>query len=464
MKKQKEAKTASPYLLVLLSFAAVILLGTALLSLPFAHRNGQWGNFLDSIFIATSSTCVTGLCTYANGIGEELTSFGQAVVLVMIQIGGLGFITIFAFIISIFTKKLKFRDRLFLSQAVNSNTISQVGQFVRRVIFIVLTIELLGFCLGLPVFLSPEFQSISGMSIPKALWINFFTSVSAFNNAGFDLFGSTSLIRNIGNVYIDALPTWMYYYMLSYIAALIVIGGISFMVIIEVIILHRRPRQWSAFTKIVLLTTFILLAAGTITFMLTEVIDGRINPFEAFFQSVTTRTAGFASFDQDKLSKGGKMMSCLLMFIGGSPIGTAGGIKTTTIFMIALSFIKFIQGKNIIAFNRQYSRLSIIKAMSLVFLAILIVLVSYSLVSVFEKGNEQASVENLYFEVFSAFGTVGLSANLTTTLSIGSKIVLCFLMFFGRLGPITIFQVFQQNMDKEESKHFKIIETDVIIG
>ena len=461
---KKESKFSAPYLLVLLSFLVVILIGATLLTLPFAHRNGEWGNFLDSLFVATSATCVTGLCTYPLGIGAELNLFGQIVVLVMIQIGGLGFITIFAFIVSIFTRHLKFKDRLFLSQAVNSNTIAQVGQFVRRVIFIVITIEVIGFLLGLPVFLSKEFLSIDGMDIGHALWMDWFISVSAFNNAGFDLFGSTSLIREMGNVYIDSLADWMYYYMLSYIMILIILGGISFMVIIEIVILRRRPRQWSAFTKIVLMTTAILLVSGTVLFYLMDGLNGNINFFEALFQSVTTRTAGFAAFDQDSLSSGSKTLSCLLMFIGGSPLGTAGGIKTTTIFMIVLSFIMFIRGKNIIAFNRQYSRLSIIKAMSLVFLSITNILVAFIIVSNVERGHSDTSMENIYFEIFSAFGTTGLSANVTPHLAAGSKIVIIFLMFFGRLGPITAFQIFQQNMEKEESKHYKNIETDVIIG
>ena len=149
MKKNKETKSVSPYLLVLLSFVGVILFGSVLLTLPFAHQNGQWGNYLDSIFISTSATCVTGLCTYDLGIGKELTLFGQIVTLVMIQIGGLGFITIFAFFVSIFSRKLKFKDRLFLSQAVNSNTVALVSKYVVRVITIVIIIETLGFLFGL---------------------------------------------------------------------------------------------------------------------------------------------------------------------------------------------------------------------------------------------------------------------------------------------------------------------------
>ena len=294
--------------------------------------------------------------------------------------------------------------------------------------------------------------------------MNLFNSISAFNNAGFDLFGNTSLIRGVGNIYIDAMPEWAYYYFLSYIMFLIILGGISFVVIIEIFFNRKKPKQWSAFTKIVLLTTAILLVFGGLAFFLSDGLNGNITVFQAFFQSVTTRTAGFACFDQDSLSVAGKTISAILMFIGGSPIGTAGGIKTTTIFIIALSFIRFIQGRQIVAFQRQYTRISIIKAMSLVFLAIVIVFITFTIVTSLEVGNAQASSENIFFEIFSAFGTVGLSANVTTTLSFGSKIVICILMFFGRLGPITMFQVFQQNMDKEESKHFKYIESDVIIG
>lgn len=459
MKKSKKQTTISPYLLVLLSFVIVILVGSILLTLPFAHQDGMWGNYLDSIFIATSATCVTGLSTYVKGIGGELTFFGQIVILVMIQIGGLGFITIFAFFVSIFAKRLKFKDRLFLSQAVNSNTIAQVGKYVKRVIVIVMSMEILGFLFGLPVFLN-----FKNVDLFHALWLDFFTAVSAFNNAGFDLFGATSLLRGVGNEFIDSMPTWMYYYFLSYIMLLIVTGGISFVVIIEIVFMRRKFRQWSAFTRIVLLTTFILLAFGFGVFFITDVVNGNINPFDAMFQSVTTRTAGFASFDQDTMSSAGKVFSCVLMFVGGSPIGTAGGIKTTTIFIIVLSFIRFIQGKNIVAFKRQYSRISVIKAMSLVFLSIVIAILSFVAIITIEKGNSQATSENVFFEVFSAFGTVGLSANLTTTVTPATKIILCILMFFGRLGPISIFQIFQQNMEKEESKHFDYITTDVIIG
>ena len=460
--KTKAKKAVSPYLLVLLSFIGVILLGSLLLSLPFAHVDGKWGNYMDSLFIATSATCVTGLCTYANGIGNELNLFGQIVVMIMIQIGGLGFITIFTFIISLFQKKLQFKDRLFLSQAVNSNTIAGVGKFVKRVIGIVITAEIVGFLLGLPVFLSVE-QYDTG----KAIWASLFTAVSAFNNAGFDIFGSSSLMRIAENPIIYNLPTWAYYYMCCYIMLLIIVGGLSFITIIDIVILRQKPRQWNSFVKIVLLTTGILLVSGFGIFMLTDGINGNINAFEALFQSVTLRTAGFANFDENSLSVAGKTISCIFMFIGGSPISTAGGIKTTTIFIIVLCIFRFIQGKGMVAFKREYTRTSILKAMTLVFISLILIIISFTIVASIEKGNADNtyySSENIIFEIFSAFGTVGLSSGMTPHLLVGSKITLVILMFFGRLGPITLFQLFQTEMDGEENVHFKRVQNDVIIG
>lgn len=461
MGAEKRTRQTSPYLLVILSFVGVIIFGAFLLCLPFAHKDGNWGNFMDAIFHATSATCVTGLSTYVKGIGGELTLFGQIVMLIMIQIGGLGFITILTFFASLVQKRMQFKDRYMLAQAVNSNSIADVGKFVKRVIIIVSTAEIAGFLLGLPVFLN-----IEGVSIWEGIWASLFTSVSAFNNAGFDIFGATSLIRGLGNAVIDGMPLWAYYYMQCYIMILIVLGGISFLVIIETVFQRKKIRQLSAFTRISLLMTSVLLVFGFGLFCLTDVVNGNINAFQALFQSVTCRTAGFASFDQSTLSPAGKTISTLLMFIGGSPIGTAGGVKTTTIFIIVLCLVRFLQGKKIAAFKREFSKTSIIKAMTLLLLGILVVIIGYILVAAIEKskGNELANTENVLFETFSAFGTVGLTTGLTPTLHIGSKIVICVLMFFGRLGPITLFQIFQTNMDNEKNTHYREVQTDVIIG
>ena len=462
--ERRKSKPVSPYLLVILSFVGVIFFGAFLLCLPFAHTDGQWGNFMDSLFHATSATCVTGLSTYSLGIGNELTLFGQIVMLIMIQIGGLGFITILTFFVSLIQKKLLFKDRYMLAQAVNSTSIADVGKFVRRVIIIVLTMETLGFLLGLPVFLQ-----VPGYTVGQSIWVSIFTSVSAFNNAGFDIFGSTSLIQGMGTI-VDTMPEWAYYYMQGYIMILIIAGGLSFLTIIELTFQKRKPRQWSSFTKITLIMTFSLIVVGFGVLMLTDGINGNITPYQALFQSVTTRTAGFATFNQATLSPAGKTISCLLMFIGGSPIGTAGGIKTTTIFVLILCFVRFLQGRKISAFKREFTNTSIIKTMTLVFLSVVVLIVGFICIASFEKGNPVATTDNVLYETFSAFGTVGLSSgnadvSLTTSgLAIGSKITLCVLMFFGRLGPITLFQIFQTNIDNEKNTHYREIPTDVIIG
>ena len=458
---ERKTKQTSPYLLVILSFVGVIIFGAFLLCLPFAHKDGNWGNFMDAIFHATSATCVTGLSTYMKGIGGELTLFGQIVMLIMIQIGGLGFITILTFFASLVQKRMQFKDRYMLAQAVNSNSIADVGKFVKRVIIIVSTVETIGFLIGLPVFFS-----VPGMKPWDAIWASLFTSISAFNNAGFDIFGALSLIRVAENPIIYTMPDWAYYYMQCYIMALIVLGGVSFLVIIETVFQRRKIRQLSAFTRICLMMTTVLLVFGFGLFCITDVISGNINVFQALFQSVTCRTAGFANFDQSTLSPAGKTISTLLMFIGGSPIGTAGGVKTTTIFIVVLCLVRFLQGKKISAFKREFSKTSIIKSMTLLLLGILVVIIGYILVAAIEKskGNELATTENVLFETFSAFGTVGLSTGITPTLSVGSKIVISILMFFGRLGPITLFQIFQTNMDNEKNTHYREVQTDVIIG
>lgn len=457
--RKSKGKQVSPYLLVILSFVGVIFFGSFLLTLPFAHRDGNWGNYMDALFHATSATCVTGLSTYANGIGNELTLFGQIVMLVMIQIGGLGFITILTFFVSLIQRKLLFKDRYMLAQAVNSTSIADVGKFVRRVIVIVVTAETIGFGLGLPVFLN-----VPGYTTGQAVWASIFTSISAFNNAGFDIFGSTSLIREAGTI-MSTLPDWAYYYMQAYIMILIIMGGLSFLTIIEITFFRKKFRQLSSFAKITLLMTFSLIVLGFGALMLTDGISGNITPLEALFQSVTTRTAGFSSFNQATLSPGGKTISCVLMFIGGSPISTAGGIKTTTIFVLILCFVRFLQGRKISAFKREFTNSSIIKTMTLVFLSVVVLLVGYISIASFERGNTAATTDAVLYETFSAFGTVGLTENFTTTgLAIGSKITLCLLMFFGRLGPITLFQIFQTNLDNEKNTHYREVPTDVIIG
>ncbi len=459
MKTNKKNIGVSPFLLVILSFLLVIFLGAFLLTTPLASSNGQWSNFVDALFTAVSATCVTGLSVYRNGIAGDLTVFGQIVVLICIQIGGLGFMTILAFIITLFRHKLQFKDRYLLSQAVGSASMSDLVIFVRKIILISFSFEIIGTALLLPVFLQVT-------DVQHSLWFSVFHSVSAYNNAGFDVFGTVSLVLGNSGI-ISSLPQWAYIYLCITTMLLIVLGGISFLTVIDVF--HfRKPSQWRAFTKIVLLTTFILIFGGAALFMLTEgtKATNRMDVLQAFFQSITLRTAGFATYDQANLSVAGKVISCILMFIGGSPLSTAGGVKTTTFFMIILAMTAYFRGRKIVAFKRYYSNGMVIKAMSLVFTAIFIILGAYLIVSGFESNNPMLDDErqSLIYEVFSAFGTVGVSTGITPYLSVGSKITLCVLMFIGRLGPISFMQIFQRNLDVKEKYHFQYVEEDFLIG
>ena len=460
MKKTKQ-HFINPYLLVILSFVMIILLGAVLLMMPFTRIDGKFGNFMDSLFLATSATCVTGLNSFSNGIGDEFNFFGQLIIMIMIQLGGLGFITLLTFFITLFAKKLQFKDRLFVSMMVNSEDFAEVVSFVRKIIIISFSFELLGFLLGLPVFL-PNCDNIW-----QGLWYSLFHSVSAYNNAGFDLLGSTSLIREI-TPFMSKLSDWGYYYLCSYIMFLIVAGGISFLVVMD-IFARKKLKQLRVFTKISLLMTASLLTLGFLVFFMSE---GFKSPFDALFQSVTCRTAGFATVNQDDLSIVGKIFSCFLMFFGGNPLGTAGGVKTTTLYIIVLAMVCYLTGKKeVTSFHRKYSNGMIVKAMSLVLLAITTIFISFIAVYSFE-GNLDVSLIGirsnksscLIYEVFSAFGTVGVSTGVTPHLSLGSKIVICILMFIGRLGPFTFFQLLGSKMKFDDQSKYKYIEEDFLIG
>lgn len=462
IRKQNRRKSLSPYLLVLLSFLIIILIGGFLLSCPFSTKNGRWGNFINAIFTAVSSTCVTGLSVYENGIVEEFNLFGQILMCLMIQIGGLGFITILTFIITLVRKKIQFKDRFLLAKAVNAANIGDMIKFVRKIIIISFAFEIIGFLLLIPPYLQMFKNNIS-----VGLWRALFHSVSAFNNAGFDLLGNSSLVKGLGNPLIDNLANWAYIYLQIVTMLLIIFGGLSFVAIIEIFSIKKSPKQYTTFTKIVLSMTGILIVFGTLLLLISDGLKSvnRMSVLDALFQSVTCRTAGFTTYNQANLSVMGRIVSCLLMLIGGSPLSTAGGIKTTTVFLIFLAMYKYLSGKKVSAFKRSYSHKMVLKAMSLLLIALSTILISYLLVVTFENGNTHVPERGaLLFEIFSAFNTVGNTVGITPYLSIGTKIVLCILMFMGRLGPITLFQIFQKNIDKEEKLHYEYVQEDFLVG
>lgn len=462
MNSKLKNKTISPYLLVIISFLIIIFFGGFLLCTPLSTKNGKWGNFIDAIFTATSSTCVTGLSVYEYGVVEEFNLFGQILMCLLMQIGGLGFITILTFIITLVRRKMEFKDKFLLAQAVNAQNIGELTKFVRKIIIISFSAEIFGFILLIPPYLLMYKNHIS-----SGLWYAFFHSVSAFNNAGFDLLGNTSLVQGMGNSIIDNLTNWAYIYLQIVTMVLIVLGGLSFVAIIEIFSFKKRPKQYTTFTKIVLSMTAILIIGGTLLLLISDGFksSNRMSILDALFQSITCRTAGFTTYNQANLSIMGRIVSCLLMLVGGSPLSTAGGIKNTTVFLIFLAMYKYLSGKKVAAFKRSYSQKMVLKAMSLLLIALTVILVSYLLIVSFEFDNTYIPDRGaILFEIFSAFNTVGNTIGITPFLSIGSKILLCLLMFLGRLGPITLFQVFQKNMDKEEKLHYEFVQEDFLVG
>ena len=476
----KKSKTLNPYLLLIISFMAIVLLGSFLLSMPFAFRdnpNNEWchvGTYMDAFFTSLSAMSLTGVTTYPEGLVNTLSGAGQTIVIVLVQIGGLGIVTILTFLLSIFRGKLQFKDRLMISQAIAFNNFSEIAKFVRRLIIITAVCEVIGFGLGLPVFFA-----LFPNDLPHALCYSLFYSISSFNNAGFDLFnGTNSLIgglftNNGGQVLTD---NWLYYYFNIYNAILSLLGGLSFLVIIDMVFEHKKPRSWSSFTKIILTMTGGLIIVMSFFLFLTDGLkkENPMNLFQVIFQIINCRTAGYCVYPQSELTLPGRMICAVMMFIGGSPLSTAGGIKVTTIFIIMISIFSYFRGKRLSAFKRNFSKNIIAKCMSLVFVVVTIILIAFVMICLFDVQEidgfaiDPALEDNLagmyLFSAFSFFSNVGFATGIEPFLTIGSKIVLCFLMLLGHLGPITFFQLFQNHLDKKSNVHYSFVEEDFLIG
>ena len=468
----------NPYLLLIVSFLGITLIGSLLLSMPFVFKdnpNHEWchvGNYLDAFFTALSAMSLTGVTTYPAGLNDTLTITGQIIVMVLVQIGGLGIVTILTFLFSIFRQKMQFKDRLMISQAIAFNNYSEIVRYVRRLFIIVIACELFGFILGIPVF-----WQLFNSDIPHVLFYSAFHSISAFNNAGFDLFkGTSSLIEGISlsnGVSVDA-NSWLYYYTTSYFAVLSLLGGISFLVIIDIVLGHKPPRLWSSFTKIALTMTGGMIIVSTLFLFVTDGFkaDNPMTLYQAFMQSIYCRTTGFSVYPQEEISLPGRMISSIVMFIGGSPLSTAGGIKVTTIFVIIMSIVSYFRGRHLSAFKRRYSDNMIAKSMSLVFVVLAFLIVAFIGLTILGTSTTEGLSENIkdnivafyLYEVFSFFGNVGFYTGLEPYFSIGSKIILCLLMLIGHLGPMTFFQLFQNNLDKKGDVHYSFVEEDFLIG
>ena len=416
--------------IILLSFLLVILIGSVLLALPISSTNGIAVPYIDALFTATTSTCVTGLVTLPTF--STWSVFGQIVILILIQVGGLGVITITTGLMLLLNRKLGISDRLLIQDAFNLNTMSGLVKFVKNVLFGTLIIEGIGAVLYMFVFV-PEFGA-------KGIWISVFNSISAFCNAGIDIIAENSLCDYATNSFINLVTS-----------TLIILGGLGYIVWWDVlrVVKSRSPKNRKIFrhltlhSKIAITVTASLILAGAILIFIFEYANpltiGEMNLFDkiqvSFFQSVTTRTAGFASVPQENLTNASAAISLLLMMIGGSPVGTAGGMKTVTLAVLICSAFATIRNKNSATlFGRRISDDSVKKAVAVVVMFLTICATS----TVFILATSNASAIDVVYETVSATATVGLSRNFTATLNAFGKLIIIVTMYFGRVGPISL--------------------------
>ena len=439
---------------ILVSFAGLILLGAFLLCLPISNTSGNWASFIDALFTSTSSVCVTGLMVF--DVAMELSLFGQIVVLLLIQIGGLGFVTLTSFIFLLVGKKINYSTRITLQESLNQEHNQGILRTVKKVLIITLSCELVGFLILAPSMIDFTGEFWSGLF--KAL----FLSVSAFCNAGFDpLGGATPELSNLA-FFID--KSWV----LIPVMILTVIGGIGFIVIFELFDFSKKNKKLTLHTRVVLWVTGILIFGGAAAFLILEWnnpatiggLSGWDKVVNAFFQSITTRTAGFATFNQGEMSSVSVLISAFLMMVGGSPVSIAGGIKTTTLFVILLMLFKNPdKNGNIIYKNKAIKNMLITKAVRIV--TIMVGLLIISTISIFLIEGGAFSIDSIIYESISAVCTVGLSFGITSLLSVPSKIILSLLMYAGRIGMLTIPFAFKS---KETPATIEYVEAKITVG
>ncbi|MFH0993649.1 MAG: potassium transporter TrkG [bacterium] len=436
-------KRISPLLIVVLSFLGVIVIGTVLLALPIAVKTGRLA-FIDAIFLSFSSVCVTGLTPIAD-LGATLSLFGKIVIAILIQVGGLGIVTIAIYVLVLLGIRIGVTERLVIKEALNQNSIQGMVRLVQWIILTSLAFELFGTILNMFVF-SADYP------FWEALGISVFHAVSSFNNAGFDIIGPNSFIAYADN-FLFNLST----------AILVIGGGIGFIVINDVVV-KKRWKSLTNYTKIVLKVTAFLLVIGTVVIKAAE--GAGITWMQAFFQSFTARTAGFYTADLTRFAIPTIAFLIALMFIGASPNSTGGGIKTTTAYTIIRSTIFFLQGRLPIIKKRKIDDETRLKAFSLAFVSLCTLFLGFILVATFETGTQRyvATTANLFFESVSAFGTVGLSLGITPFLAPASKIILVILMFVGRLGPIAIFGIWNKNWGHPFASNIDYAPVKIIIG
>ena len=436
--------------IIALMFLLIILLGTLLLSLPVASRNGQSCGFVPALFTATSSTCVTGLVLFDTW--TQWSGFGQVVIICLIELGGLGFMTAASFVIFLLRKKVGVKERMLMAQALSTSDMDGVVRLQKWVLIGSLLIQLTG---ALVLF----FHFLPAYGWENAAKWGVFHAISAFCNAGFDIFGCMQPSASVMVFQNDPV-------VLLTLSALVILGGLGFFVWEEVVTI-RSWKKFSVYTKLVLLVSGVLLVGGAVGFCLMEwnnpatlgamsVPDKILN---GFFQSVTLRTAGFASVDQGALTDGSKGLSLLLMLVGGSSGSTAGGAKTVTLLVLVLFIVSRARGKSsVCVFKRTIPNSQVMDAMTIVSIMVFLSLFG----AIFISATSPVGFTDSLYEAVSALATVGLSSVGTANLSLSAQILIIIYMYFGRVGVLTLSLGFL--MGNEAEDRFRYAHTSLLIG
>lgn len=409
---QRIFKRLSSARIVAIGFIAIIFIGSGLLMLPVSLKNPGSLHYIDALYTSTSAVCVTGLLSVE--AGDTFSTAGQFILGLLIQIGGLGVTSVGAGVILAMRKKVNLKGRAIIKDAMNLDSGKGVVKFVQSVFLTTLAFEAVGAVLSFFVF-------IRDYPPARAIGLSFFHSIAAFNNSGIDILGGgRSLSGYQGNVYFNIITMLM-----------IIFGGIGFLLIREVVDKKFCWRRFSMHTKVVLSMSAGLIIAGALLLMLTE----NISVLGAFFQSVSARTAGFYTYPLGKFTNAGRIVMIVLMFIGASPGSTGGGIKTTTFFVLLQGIKSAATNRSEKAFRYSVPANAFRKASVILLMGLAIVLTGSFIMSALEPGIDMSDI---LFEITSAFGTTGLSTGITGSLTTGSKILSIIIMYIGRLGPLTI--------------------------
>lgn len=448
---QKPRGHHNPTKVIVGSFLVVIFCGTLLLMLPFSARDGQPIGLLTAAFTATSATCVTGLIvvdTYT-----AFSFFGQAVILLLIQIGGLGLVTLTTFFNVMIGRRLGFKSIQLASESISLSDSSQTRRLLHVVMVVALVCELTGALLLSFVFV-PQFGA-------EGVFISVFIAISSFCNAGFDLFGRFGAFSSV-------IPYNTTPYVLCIIAALIICGGLGFLVWQDIASWHKT-RHLRIHTKLVLLISGLLVVVGTVGFALVEWNNpATIGPmgisdklFNSFFQSVSARTAGYNSIDLNSMTNVTKLFMCVLMFIGAAPGGTGGGIKVTTVTVLMVAVISVINGRDdATIFGRRITQRTVYKSLAIFMLSSCAVLVSA--MTIFYNTGAEVNELNSIFEAVSAFGTVGLSVGVTAIMQPAAQIITMLTMLIGRVGPVSM--AITLSIHREDTHRTVSPQADIIVG